>query len=67
MWDIVLEGKDWQIFLAIIFAVMVPFFIRQAYKDAKEVRDNQDYQNRTRDRMKDQNWRDTFAKYIRKI
>ena len=46
MWDIVLEGKDWQIILAIVFAVLVPFFIRQAFKDAKEARDYQNYKKR---------------------
>ncbi len=51
MWDIVLEEKNWQIILAIVLVVLVPFFIHQAFKDAKEVRDYQDYKKRILHRM----------------
>ena len=64
MWDIVLEEKNWQIILAIIFVVMVPFFICQAYKDAERYRR---YKYRILHGTEEKDWQSIFAKYIGKI
>ncbi len=51
MWDIILEEQTWRNIFAIILVALIPFFVRQAFKDAKEAKDCHNYKKRILHRM----------------